>query len=170
MATTCLSARLWGFAFAGLAAVLTVACSTPSNPFNSSSTIDRTFIGAAQTWDLDKNSVVSCDEWKQYASTSLREADGNADGSLSPEEFEVMAKGDRLFTMADARYYDANSDGRVTADEMTGKQNIAFKLLDKNGDCQIDRTETAQVVPIDKKKDTSTAPTAEDMKRGSSGY
>ncbi|MEQ1578831.1 MAG: hypothetical protein ABL894_14435 [Hyphomicrobium sp.] len=167
MITTPILARPKAAALMGLVAFLAAGCSSSSNPFNSASDFDRTFIGAAQTWDLDKNSVVSCDEWKQYAATSMREADGNGDGALSPEEFEVMAKSDRLFSVADAKYYDGNSDGRVSAEELTGRQNRAFNLLDKNNDCQIDRTETAQVVQVDKKKDTSTAPTQEDMKRGS---
>ncbi len=64
-----------------------------------------------------------------------------------------MAKNDRLFELANLSYYDANSDGRVSADELVGKQNAAFKLLDKNGDCQIDRNETVQVVADDKPKE-----------------
>ncbi len=147
-----------------LAAFVAAGC-TASSPFSNSNDFDRTFIGAAQTWDLDKNSVVSCDEWKQYASTSFRESDGNGDGALSPDEFAVMAKSDRLFSIADAKYYDANSDGRVSVDELTGKQNRAFNLLDKNGDCQIDRNETVQVVAAEKKKDTSVTPTEEDAQR-----
>lgn len=168
MATTPLSARPKAAALVGLAALLAAGCSSSSNPFNSANDFDRTFIGAAQTWDLDKNSIVSCDEWKQYATNALHEADGNGDGALSAEEFEVMAKSDRLFSIADVNYYDSNSDGRVSAEELTTKQNRAFSLLDKNGDCQIDRNETVQVVQVDKKKDTSVAPTSEDLKRGGS--
>jgi EF hand len=153
----------------GLAAVVAAGC-TASSPFSNSNDFDRTFIGAAQTWDLDKNSVVSCDEWKQYASTSFRESDGNGDGALTPDEFAVMAKSDRLFSIADAKYYDANSDGRVSIDELTGKQNRAFNLLDKNGDCQIDRNETVQIVAVDKKKDTSVTPTEEDGRRATGKY
>lgn len=168
MATTQLQAKPAVAALVGIAALLVTGCSTSSNPFNSANELDRTFIGAAQTWDLDKNSVVSCDEWKQYAATSLREADGNGDGALSPDEFAVMAKSDRLFSVADAKYFDGNSDGRITVEELTGKQNRAFALLDKNGDCQIDRNETAQVIQVEKKKDTggTTQPTSDDIQRG----
>jgi EF hand len=165
MATTLILARPATGLLLGLAALLTAGCSA-STPFSSSNDFDRTFIGAAQTWDLDKNSVVSCDEWKQYASTSLREADANGDGALAPDEFEVMAKSDRLFSVADAKYYDTNSDGRVSVEELTGKQNRAFNLLDKNGDCQIDRNETVQVVQAVKKKDDGTkAPSDADVDR-----
>ena len=164
MANASSAARPTAVALAGTIALLVAACSA-SSPFSSANDFDRTFIGAAQTWDLDKNSVVSCDEWKQYAATAMREADGNGDGALTPDEFNVMAKQDRLFSIADAKYYDSNSDGKVTADELTGKQNRAFNLLDKNGDCLIDRNETVQVIHVDKKKDTSPAPSPDDIKR-----
>jgi EF hand len=155
---------------AWLMAIATVAggCSSSSNPFNSTSGIDRTFIGAAQTWDTDKNGSVSCDEWKQYAATSFRESDTNGDNVLSPEEFQTMSKSDRLFSVADAAYYDANGDGKVTVEELTGKQNRAFALLDKNNDCQIDRNETAQVIQVDKKKEEAPQ-SADDLKRGGVG-
>lgn len=169
MATAPFGARRHVTALVGLVAVLASACSTSSNPFNSANDLDRTFIGAAQTWDLDKNSTVSCDEWKQYATQALKEADGNGDGALTADEYIVMAKSDRLFSVADMKYFDTNSDGRVSLEEMTGKQNRAFALLDKNSDCQIDRNETAQVIQIEKKKDSGgdqKQPTQEDIKRG----
>jgi hypothetical protein len=141
-----------GAAIAMLAApLLLVACA--STPFGSASDFDRTFIGAAQTWDLDKNGSVSCDEWKKYALTEFKEADGNGDGALDAQEFERMAKSDRLFEVANLAYYDMNGDGRVSTDEITSKPNLAFKLLDKNGDCQIDRNETVQIVGSEKPKE-----------------
>lgn len=130
---------------------LLVACS--STPFESATDFDRTFIGAAQTWDLNKDGTVTCDEWKQYTATLVRDADANHDGVLDQAEFVNMAKSDRLFETAGLSYYDANGDGRVSVDELAGKQNLAFKLLDKNGDCQIDRNESVQVVGNDKPKE-----------------
>jgi hypothetical protein len=162
-------------AHGALAAVLAMAAlaggcsSTPmfgnSSPFGSTSSIDRTFIGAAQTWDFDKNGSVSCEEWKQYATTSLHEADANGDGTLDAEEFKKMAATDRLFEVADLSYYDGNNDGRVTVEEITGKQNVAFKMLDKNGDCQIDRNETVQVLQIDKPKEKEVDQSSPSMRR-----
>lgn len=131
---------------------------TTGSPFSNASVTDRTFIGAAQTWDLDKNAVVTCDEWKQYATSALREADVNGDSSLTKEEFSVMAKKDRLFYIADLSYYDSNSNGSVSLEELTGKKNRAFTLLDKNNDCQIARNESAQVIAKDKVKDTGLTP------------
>jgi len=128
------------------------------NPFNNTSDFDRTFIGASQTWDLDKNGVVTCDEWAQYVASAFREADANGDGALDTSEYDNLIKSDRLFQVANLAYYDANGDGRVTLEEMQGKQNVAFKLLDKNQDCQIDRTETVQVLGVDKAKKSSDAP------------
>lgn len=142
-------------ALSGLALASAVAaggCASGGNPFAKTNDFDRTFIGAAQTWDLDKNGTVTCEEWTQYITTSFREADANGDGFLDAQEYQTLVKSDRLFEIANIAYYDANGDGRVTLEEMTGKPNVAFKLLDRNQDCQIDRTETVQVHGIDKVK------------------
>lgn len=127
-------------------------CASGGNPFKNTSDFDRTFIAAAQTWDLDKNGSVSCDEWTRYVTAEFRQADTNGDGTLDAEEWKTLVKSDRLFEVANIAYYDANGDGRVAVEEMTGKQNLAFKLLDRNQDCQIDRTESVQVHGIDKAK------------------
>jgi len=160
--------------WAASAAVVFGGCSSvPSlsgvgSPFGSSSSIDRTFVGAAQTWDFDKNGSVTCDEWKNYLTTLMRESDGNGDSALDDTEFEKMAKTDRLFTVADRAYYDASGDGKVTLDELTGKQNAAFRQLDKNGDCQIDRNETVRVLQVDGPK-PSTAPNTDQRPPGGAG-
>lgn len=128
-----------------LAGALAGGCSSSGNPFEKSTDFDRTFISAAQTWDTDKNGVVTCDEWGRYAAVSVRENDANGDGALDANEWANLVKSDRLFEIANISYYDSNGDGRVTAEELSGKQNLAFKLLDRNQDCQIDRTESVQV-------------------------
>ncbi len=142
------------------------------SPFSSGSGVDRTFIGAAQTWDFDKNGSVTCDEWKNYVTTLLRESDGDGDGALVDAEFQQMAKTDQLFTVADRAYYDANGDGKVTVEEMTGKQNVAFKQLDKNGDCSIDRNESVRILQVDAPKG-GTAPNTDQQgpgRQGGGGY
>jgi Ca2+-binding EF-hand superfamily protein len=149
--------RLKTVASLALVPGLVTGCASGGNPFKDTNDFDRTFIGAAQTWDLDKNGSVSCDEWTQYLSTSFREVDVNGDGFLDATEFPNLIKNDRLFEIANIAYYDTNGDGKLTLDEMTGKQNVAFKLLDRNQDCQIDRTESVQVRSIDlPAKDTGT--------------
>ncbi len=141
---------------AGLACFLGACSSMPSitggSPFGNASTVDRTFISAAQTWDFDKDGAVTCDEWKNYATTLLRESDGNGDSALDDTEFTKLAKTDQLFSVADRSYFDASGDGKVTVEEMTGKPNIAFSKLDKNGDCRIDRNESVRVLPLDAAK------------------
>ena len=82
----------------------------------------------------------------------------NGDGALDAEEWKKLTGSDRLFEIANISYYDANGDGRVTLEEMTGKQNLAFKLLDRNTDCQIDRTEAVQVYGTDRPKPSGDAP------------
>jgi Ca2+-binding EF-hand superfamily protein len=157
----------------GLAALVSSGCSSmpsfaPKSPFGSSSTVDQTFVGAAQTWDFDKNGAVTCDEWKNYATTSLRESDSDGNGSLDAAEFGKMAQTDRLFEVANLSYYDGSGDGRVTVEELTGKQNVAFKMLDKNSDCQIDRNETVQIVQRDKPKAADVP--QDTTRRGGGGY
>ena len=141
---------------AALAIGLTLAaCSTSSSPFSSASDTDVTFLNASQTWDLDKDGNTTCDEWKKYSSDLLRQADGDGDGALNGQEWSGMSKSDRLFDIADLAYYDANGDGKVTIDELTGKQNAAFRMLDKNGDCKIAHDEKATVYNVAKPKVTT---------------
>lgn len=142
------------------AAVLALAGCSSSSPFGSASNTDLTFVNASQTWDLDKNGTTTCDEWKQYAGGALRQADGDGDGALNAQEWAVMSNTDKLFETADLGYYDANGDGKVSAEELTGRSNPAFKMLDKNNDCQIAHDEKATVYSNvrEKSKDAAAAP------------
>jgi hypothetical protein len=154
-----LTAKFWTVSGLAAAALALAGCSS-SSPFGSASNTEVTFVNASQTWDLDKNGTTTCDEWKQYASGELRQADSNGDGALDASEWAVMAKTDKLFDTANLGYYDGNGDGKVSADELTGKPNAAFKLLDKNNDCQIAHDEKATVysnVKV-KSKDNASAP------------
>ena len=132
---------------AGTFATVVAGCSSMSsmNPLAKTDDFDKTFITAAQTWDLNKDGAVTCDEWKEYVTTSVREADTNGDGALDATEHQNLVKSDRLFQVANIAYYDSNGDGRVSAEEMIAKPNRAFQLLDKNNDCQIARNESVQV-------------------------
>lgn len=150
--------RLAGRLVLGLAGSLAAAvagCSSFSsmNPLAKTDDFDKTFITAAQTWDLNKDGSVTCDEWKEYVTTSVREADTNGDGALDAPEYQNLIKSDRLFEIANIAYYDTNGDGRVSADEILAKPNRAFQLLDKNNDCQIARNESVQVyAPVSQPK------------------
>lgn len=115
-----------------------------SSPFASAPPIEREFVAAAVTWDLNKDGDVSCDEWKQYITGLFREADADRDGFLTREEFAVMARRDRLFDTAGLTYFDANGDGRLSLAEVAEKRNPAFTLLDKNNDCVLTRDERVQ--------------------------
>src|SRR5262245_53973670 len=65
--------------------------------FTSATPVEREFALAAVTWDLNKDSDVTCDEWKQYVAGLFREADANRDGILTRQEFAALARRDRLF-------------------------------------------------------------------------
>lgn len=125
-----------------------------SNPFSKGmSDFDLTFLSASSTWDLNKDGTVTCDEWKQYATQAFQEADADRDGSLTVQEWGTMSRNDKLFVTASHDYYDANNDGKVTLEELTGKPNRAFQLLDKNGDCQLGHDEKANVYSVAKPKE-----------------
>lgn len=138
---------------AGLAGLLAACSSFGSSPLGSASSTDVAFVNASQTWDLDKNGTVTCEEWKSYAQSELRAADGDGDGGLNAQEWEKLQASDRLFEITGLGFFDANGDGKVTSEEMAGKQNPAFRLLDRNNDCVIAHDEKATVYSNAKPKD-----------------
>ena len=80
-------------AWAGRAAVVCAlslaACSGGgltggSNPFGGASEVEITFVSAANTWDLNKDNTVTCDEWKAYATQSFREGSAATAASTVP--------------------------------------------------------------------------------------
>jgi hypothetical protein len=125
-------------------ALLAAGCASQSNPFGNLSEVDATFLSAAGTWDVNKDNVVTCDEWKQYAMQLFREGDGNGDGVLVAEEYTKVARTDRLFDVAEIGFFDSNKDGKVSMAEFTERQNPAFRVLDRNSDCRIESAEFVQ--------------------------
>ena len=127
-----------------LAAVaLQGACTANKSPLASASPLEKQFVAAAITWDLNQDGDVTCAEWKQYAAQLFREADRNRDGYLNREEYSVMARTDRLFETAGFAYFDGDGDGRITLAEIADRPNPAFDLLDRNKDCVIALDERA---------------------------
>ena len=128
-----------------LVSALVGGCSTGSgSPLDNASAIEREFVIAAVTWDLNKDGNVTCDEWKQYVTSLFREADANHDGVLTREEYAALSRRDRLFETVGFNYFDANGDGHLTLSEMVDKPNPAFTLLDKNHDCVLTPDERVQ--------------------------
>jgi hypothetical protein len=128
-----------------LLAPLQSGCSTgKGSPLDQASLVDREFVIAAVTWDLNKDGNVTCDEWKQYVTMLFREADADHDGMLTREEYAALSRRDRLFETAGFKYFDANGDGRISLSEMVDKPNPAFILLDKNHDCVLTPDERVQ--------------------------
>jgi len=117
--------------------------------------IDGAFIRAAATWDLNHDGNVTCDEWKQYATTLFKEVDLNHDGKLTPEEFDRLAKIDRLFLTANFAYYDADHKGYVTQADLVDKPNPAFLELDKENTCVIKTYQLRAAISDDPKKPSS---------------
>jgi EF hand/EF-hand domain pair len=138
------SGLLLGLLLALAAAVLSGCSSGSGSPFDSITPIEREFIIAAVTWDLNKDGNVTCDEWKQYVTALFREADADHDGMLTHEEYAALSRRDRLFETVGFKYFDANGDGRISLSEMVDKPNPAFTILDKNHDCILTPDERVQ--------------------------
>ncbi|MEQ8824163.1 MAG: histidine kinase [Filomicrobium sp.] len=150
MKNSCFAVLILSFA-----ALPLVGCGGGGNPFAQKSSNELLFVSAAQTWDLDKNNSVTCEEWQRYTTELFNEADRDKDGALTLVEYKNIVKADRLFQTADHGYFDSNKDGKVVIQEMTSKPNPAFRLLDKNNDCQIGPNEMVHTRQIQALKSTS---------------
>ncbi len=134
------------------AALALSGCSTASiptigsiNPFGSKqiSEIDRAYLQAAGSWDLNHDNVVTCNEWKSYAEDLFNGADANHDDFLDATEWQNLTNVDKMFVTADLRYFDANGDGKVSRQEFVDKPNPAFVLMDRSGTCKLDGSQIA---------------------------
>ncbi len=123
-----------GFLLAGCCVTLIAAGCAGTAP-GLSDTIEGSFIRAAQTWDLNHDGKVTCDEWRTYARSIFKEVDTNHNGQLTREEFTKLAKIDRLFEVANFDYYDVNKQGYVTETDFVDRPNPAFAALDKDNTC-----------------------------------
>lgn len=97
----------------------------------------------AARWDLNRDGVFTCDEWKQYASQLFRAADRNNDGFVSAEEFATIRQADPSLASADLVFFDGNNDGRLSHAEFVDKPNPFFARYDTNGDCRVTSAEIA---------------------------
>lgn len=141
------------------AAVVLAACSGgPSSPFSSGNSTEMLFVAAAQTWDIDKDNSVSCKEWEKYTGELFTIGDQNADGMVDAEEYKKIIKSDRLFQSVGMAFFDGNADGKLTAQEFTGRRNPAFDVLDRNKDCQIASGEMIRTRQVEALKQDGTIP------------
>ncbi len=104
---------------------------------NSISDTDRVFLMAAGSWDRNHDNLVTCDEWKAYATELFNGADADRDDSLEPGEWSHIVGIDRMFDTANFSYYDTNGDGKVTRAEFVDRENPAFKLMDTGKTCKL---------------------------------
>ncbi len=136
-------------ALAAAVALALAGCSSSSMPSigsitgNSISDTDRVFLMAAGSWDRNRDSTVTCDEWKAYATELFNGADANRDDLLEAGEWGRVVAVDRMFETVNVGYYDANGDGKVSRAEMTDKPNPAFKLMDAGNTCALSGAQIA---------------------------
>lgn len=137
--------RAFAITAAVAAAVSLAACST-SGPLSSIGSItgtnkvsetDRVFLMAAGSWDRNRDNVVTCDEWKAYATELFNAADASRDDALDSTEWAEVVKVDRMFETANLSYYDANGDGKVTRAEFVDRQNPVFRLMNAGDTCRL---------------------------------
>ncbi|MFA5954974.1 histidine kinase [Hyphomicrobium sp.] len=154
------------------AALALGGCSTASvptigsiNPFGSGtsiSEIDRAYLQAAGSWDINHDSVVTCNEWKSYAEDLFNGADANHDDFLDATEWSNLTNVDKMFVSADLKYFDANGDGKVSRQEFVDKPNPAFVLMDRAGSCKLDSNQLASARSKTEYDLSGTAPTNSD--------
>jgi Ca2+-binding EF-hand superfamily protein len=116
-------------------AILGAGCA--GKPPELSDTIEGRFIRAVQTWDLNHDGKVTCEEWRTYAVSLFKEADSDHNGKLTREEFAKLPKIDRLFEVANFDYYDVNKQGYVTQADFVDRPNPAFAALHHDKSCVI---------------------------------
>lgn len=94
--------------------------------------------------DVDGDGLISARELRQ-AAKNLKELDADGDGSISLEEASPMrGPGGDPSQMFDR--FDANGDGKLTADELRGPMAGMLQNGDTNGDGAIDRDELQQAM------------------------
>ncbi len=120
---------------------------------NGLSSVESAFLAGSASWDLNKDGIVTCDEWKSYLASLFTAADANRDGVLTREEFANFSLTDRMFDSANFDFWDSNKDGKLSLAEMQAKPNPAFTLADRDKDCRLDTAELVSarnitVVPV----------------------
>ncbi len=127
---------------AGLSALSMVLLLSACASNGGRSEVDRMFLTAAASWDANRDDVVTCDEWKAYAGSIFDAADRNKAGALTPDEFKTLESNDRMFSVADFKYFDVNGSGRLDRAEFVDRPNPAFQLADADKDCRLTTIET----------------------------
>jgi hypothetical protein len=138
MTTSTLATRGLRAAFVSALLLVLGGCSSAGLPDT-----DRVFLSAAGGWDRNRDGVVTCDEWKAYATELFNGADANHDNNLDRTEYAKLVSTDRMFQTVEFGYYDANGDGKVERTEFVDKPNRAFALLDKSNQCKLTADQTA---------------------------
>lgn len=104
---------------------------------------DRVFLMAAGSWDRNRDSTVTCDEWKAYTTELFNNADSNRDDIVDTSEWGRIVSVDRMFETADLGYFDQSGDGKVTRSEFVDKPNPAFALMDTGKTCSLNAEQIA---------------------------
>lgn len=126
---------------------LAASCATPSSTSSApeASAVDKSFLRGIGSYDQNRDGVVTCDEWRAAAGGLFTTANKSGSGFLTEDEFRSMATVDRTFLVANAKFYDANSDGKIDKKEFVERPNPAFAYADKDKDCRLSEPELLAV-------------------------
>jgi len=130
---------------------------------------DRVFLIAAGNWDRNKDGVVTCDEWKAYATELFDGADTERKGYLVPADWAKITAIDKMFVTIDFKYYDKNGDGKVDRAEFVDRPNRAFELADRDHDCDLTTVELTGARTAGKPADKITPAGSESGTKGGPG-
>jgi Ca2+-binding EF-hand superfamily protein len=101
------------------------------------SELDKSFLRGISSYDLNRDGVITCDEWRTSAASAFIKANKSGSGVMTEEEFRNLAATDRTFLVATSKYYDANGDGKVDKKEFIERPNAAFAIADQDKDCRL---------------------------------
>jgi Ca2+-binding EF-hand superfamily protein len=98
-----------------------------------------------EIWDVNRDGIYTCDEWKKYLDRIFTAADRNHDGVLDQSEFAAVRKAGTPLADAEFGYFDENQDGKIPRKEFDEKPNEFILKYDVNGDCRVTPEEVRAV-------------------------
>jgi len=132
------------------------------------SNVDKSFLRGINSYDLNRDDVVTCDEWRKAMTDMFTKANKSRSGFLTEEEYRNLAQSDRTFLTASLKYYDVNNDGKVDKTEFVDRPNPAFTYADADKDCRLTEPELTTVRKLSTPPAPS-APRATQISNGSPG-
>lgn len=104
---------------------------------------DDPLIAFSRRWDVNGDRVLTCDEWRLFASALFQTIDANRSKLLEKTEIAFLGSVDRIFSGISLTYFDENGDGVIDRAEFINAPNPFFVIYDTDGDCRVTAAEQA---------------------------